>query len=77
MPIPGFVYTALILGLLTFLQAISTGLDSLVDMWWQPLAVAAVAAAIKALEARKAQPPAAGQRSLEPGRGFWGRFLWG
>lgn len=76
--LPGFVYTALILALVTFLQAISTGLDSLRGEWWQPVAVAAVAAALKAAEVWRAEPPAAtGLRDFKAPRSKWARFLVG
>lgn len=76
MQLPGFVYTALILGIVAFLQAISTGLQSL-DELWAPVAVAGVAALLKAVEALRPVEPSTGTRSLEAPRGFWSRFLLG
>lgn len=78
MQLPGFVYSALIVALIAFLQAISTNLESLTD-WWAPAVVLLVAGALKALEARqgKAQGNEVGARNIEQPRGFWSRFLLG
>lgn len=78
MQLPGFIYSAFILALVTFLQAISGGLESSTELW-APVAVAVVAAALKALEAYAAKDgqPQSAARSLEQPRGFWNRFLLG
>lgn len=77
LPLPGFIYSALIVGLVTFLQAIGTGLESLTD-WWAPAAVLLVAGALKALEARQAEKSdGATTRSIEQPRDFWSRFWLG
>lgn len=72
MQIPGFIYTAVLVGLYAFFQAISGGLETLADAWWQPVAVAAVAAEAY----RDVEEPRARVIGEQP-RGFWSRFLLG
>ena len=77
--LPGFVYSALLVALVAFLQAVATGLDSLQD-WWVPAAALLVAAALKAVEAYQANlqndaPADIRGRNIQPRRGFWNRFM--
>lgn len=83
MKLPGFAYSALIIGLVAFLQAISGELQSLTD-WWAPAAALLVAGALKALEIRQStqtpeDPATRRHRALSaPERGdAWTRFWLG
>lgn len=74
--LPGFVYSALLVALVAFLQAVATGLDSLQD-WWVPAAALVVAGALKAVEAYQVKDQGTATRSLEPERSFLSRFFLG
>lgn len=75
--VPGFVWTAILVAATAFLQSLGTGLEGLQDVWWAPVGVVLVAAALKAI--RERQQPMQAARSLDGsrGRGFWRRFLLG
>jgi hypothetical protein len=76
MPIPGYVWNAILVTLTTFLTALSAGIEAEVTDFWGPIVLALLLAAINAVKAWPAQPPVIGARSVVQ-RGFWGRFFLG
>ncbi|APU89124.1 hypothetical protein Rctr71_004 [Virus Rctr71] len=47
MKIPGFIYTAVLVGLYALLESLRVGLEVNIDAYWVPVAISAIAAAAK------------------------------